>query len=148
MLRELSPTEDGLSVRGLRRLIKAVVAAEHVSRLTMPGLKPNVRRRLPAALAILEAVLDSLGVERMETSNGALREGVLFDLLGRIRHEDVREPTVAAMMLRYHVEKSQADRVERTALDMQETDRRRVAARGGDPRGSFCSGPRVCTRLV
>jgi exopolyphosphatase/guanosine-5'-triphosphate,3'-diphosphate pyrophosphatase len=120
MLRELSPTEDGLSVRGLRRLIKAVVAAEHVSRLTMPGLKPERAAQIAGGLAILEAVLDSLGVERMETSNGALREGVLFDLLGRIRHEDVREPTVAAMMLRYHVEKSQADRVERTALDMQE----------------------------
>lgn len=120
MLRELSPTEDGLSVRGLRRLIKAVIAAENVARLALPGLKPERAAQIAGGLAILEAVLDSLGVDRMETSSGALREGVLYDLLGRIRHEDVREPTVAAMMLRYHVEKTQADRVEQTALDMQE----------------------------
>jgi exopolyphosphatase/guanosine-5'-triphosphate,3'-diphosphate pyrophosphatase len=107
-------------VRGLRRLTKAVAAAEHVSKLALPGLKPERAAQIAGGLAILEAVLDSLGVERMDTSNGALREGVLFDLLGRIRHEDVREPTVAAMMLRYHVERAQADRVEQTALDMQE----------------------------
>lgn len=120
MLRELSPTEDALTVRGLRRLIKVVIAAENVARLTLPGLKAERAAQIAGGLAILEAVFDSLGIDRMETSNGALREGVLYDLLGRIRHEDVREPTVAAMMLRYHVEKSQADRVEQTALDMQE----------------------------
>src|SRR3546814_17301338 len=47
---------------------------------------------------------------------GALREGVLYDLLGRHHHEDVRERTLGSLMERYHVDQEQAARVERKAL--------------------------------
>jgi exopolyphosphatase/guanosine-5'-triphosphate,3'-diphosphate pyrophosphatase len=120
MLREMGQQDEALTVRGLRRLIKLIAQAEHVSKLALPGLKPDRAPQIAGGLAILEAVLDSLGIERMEVSNGALREGVLYDLLGRIRHEDVREPTVAAMMRRYHVDLAHAARVEATAMAMHE----------------------------
>lgn len=44
-------------------------------------------------MAILEAIFDALELQRMDHCDGALREGVLFDLLGRHHHEDVRERT-------------------------------------------------------
>jgi exopolyphosphatase/guanosine-5'-triphosphate,3'-diphosphate pyrophosphatase len=52
----------------------------------------------------------------MPHSEGALREGVLYDLLGRYSHEDVRERTLSALMERYHVDLDQAARVENKAL--------------------------------
>jgi exopolyphosphatase/guanosine-5'-triphosphate,3'-diphosphate pyrophosphatase len=52
----------------------------------------------------------------MDHCDGALREGVLFDLLGRHHHEDVRERTLNSLMERYHVDLEQAARVERKAL--------------------------------
>ena len=55
-----------------------------------------------------------LRIERLRTSDGALREGLLYDLLGRLHHEDARERTVAAMATRYQVDESQADRVQAT----------------------------------
>ena len=58
----------------------------------------------------------------MEASPGALREGLLYDLLGRIRHEDVRDRTIRAVSQRYHVDLEQALRVELTA---------RACSRGG-----------------
>jgi exopolyphosphatase/guanosine-5'-triphosphate,3'-diphosphate pyrophosphatase len=71
-------------------------------------------------VAILTAIFDGLEIERMGTSQGALREGVLYDLLGRIRHEDVRDATIRRFMERYAVDLEQAGRVRRTALQLFE----------------------------
>jgi exopolyphosphatase/guanosine-5'-triphosphate,3'-diphosphate pyrophosphatase len=56
----------------------------------------------------------------MEISDGAMRDGVLYDLVGRLTREDARERTVRAMQARYHVDLAQAERVERTALSLLE----------------------------
>ena len=64
----------------------------------------------------MSAVFDELGIERMVVSNGALRTGVLYDLLGRGGHEDMREATVREFMFRYQVDEVQALRVSNTAV--------------------------------
>ena len=56
-----------------------------------------------------------MGLAHMQVSSGALREGLLYDLLGRFAHEDVRERSVQALMNRHHVERAQAERVWETA---------------------------------
>jgi len=71
-------------------------------------------------VAILAAAFEALGIERLEASEGGLREGVLYDLLGRIHHEDTRTRTVQAVMERYHVDREHAERVESTAQAMLE----------------------------
>jgi exopolyphosphatase/guanosine-5'-triphosphate,3'-diphosphate pyrophosphatase len=50
----------------------------------------------------------------MDVSEGAMRDGLLYDLVGRLTHEDARERTVRAMQARYHVDVAQAERVEAT----------------------------------
>jgi exopolyphosphatase/guanosine-5'-triphosphate,3'-diphosphate pyrophosphatase len=59
---------------------------------------------ITAGVAIATAIFDVLGVEVMRTSSGALREGVIYDLMGRLSHEDVRERTIQAMLQRYSVD--------------------------------------------
>jgi exopolyphosphatase/guanosine-5'-triphosphate,3'-diphosphate pyrophosphatase len=54
----------------------------------------------------------------MRVSDGALREGLLYDLLGRLQHEDARERTVSAMASRYQIDTDQAARVAHTAADL------------------------------
>lgn len=71
---------------------------------------------LPGGLAIMSAVFKELGVEQMTFSEGALRLGVLYDLLGRYHHEDLRAATVSRFMQRYEADKRQAARVIRSAL--------------------------------
>jgi exopolyphosphatase/guanosine-5'-triphosphate,3'-diphosphate pyrophosphatase len=51
----------------------------------------------------------------MRHSSGALREGLLYDLLGRIQHQDIRESTIQSLAQRYHIDQEQAQRVEETA---------------------------------
>jgi exopolyphosphatase/pppGpp-phosphohydrolase len=78
----------------------------------------------------------------MDHCDGALREGVLFDLLGRHHHEDVRERTLNSLMERY-VDQGQAARVERKACAFDQ-----VAGLGPeDGVGAICwAGRRKCTK--
>ncbi|HSQ02804.1 MAG TPA: exopolyphosphatase, partial [Burkholderiales bacterium] len=57
------------------------------------------------------AVLSELDIEVMTAATGAMREGILYDLLGRVHHQDLRDVTVAQFMQRYHVDALQARRV-------------------------------------
>ncbi len=101
--------------KGLERIRRALVRAGNVEALSMEGLSRERTGILPGGLAILTAVFDSLGIREMKVSDGALREGLLYDLLGRITHEDVRERTIAAVARRYQVSQRFAERVAQTA---------------------------------
>src|SRR3546814_20913863 len=52
----------------------------------------------------------------MHTGDGALRLGVLYDLLGRDAAHDKRDESVQQFMKRYHIEPNQAQRVRQAAL--------------------------------
>jgi exopolyphosphatase/guanosine-5'-triphosphate,3'-diphosphate pyrophosphatase len=108
--------EQGITLSSLKRLRDALLKAGRVDRLKLTGLNPKRRPYIAGGAAILTAVLESLGVERLHRSDGALREGLLHDLLGRIRETDVRGRSVEALADRCHVDWKQAARVECTAL--------------------------------
>jgi exopolyphosphatase/guanosine-5'-triphosphate,3'-diphosphate pyrophosphatase len=116
VIRESAWGEDGITLTALHRLLEALLKAGHVDKLKLPGLSEKRKPIFPGGLAILMAAFESLGIERMRIAEGALREGVLYDLLGRLRHEDVRGRAVAALGARFGVDAMQALRVERTAL--------------------------------
>jgi exopolyphosphatase/guanosine-5'-triphosphate,3'-diphosphate pyrophosphatase len=108
--------DDGITPKGLKRLTDALVEAGRADRLELPGLEAERAPVLAGGLAILAAVVDGLGIERMVPSSGALREGVIYDLLGRFGHEDVRDRTIRRLARRYGVDAAQAARVESTAV--------------------------------
>ncbi len=85
--------------------------------LDLSAIKKERIPVLPGGLAILSAIFDSLGIGKMKFSDGALREGVLYDLLGRLHleHEDIRDETVQGFEQRYHVDFDQANRTELAA---------------------------------
>lgn len=101
---------------GLSWLKRKLMRLGSVERIDFDGIKVDRRAIFPAGLAILEAVFDALGIEQMQHSEGALREGLLNDLIGRHQHEDVRERSISALMKRCHVDEEQAARVEARAL--------------------------------
>ncbi len=111
-------SEQGISAAGLRKLRKAMLEAGHIDKLKLKGLPDDRRPVLAGGVAILSAVFAALGLERMVIAQGALREGLLYDLLGRIRHDDVREAAVRALMNRYRVDIQHAARVETVALGL------------------------------
>jgi exopolyphosphatase/guanosine-5'-triphosphate,3'-diphosphate pyrophosphatase len=56
----------------------------------------------------------------MAFATGAMRQGILWDMIGRAHRRDMRELTVRQFMKRYHVDGGQAHRVERLALKLYE----------------------------
>lgn len=110
---------DGrLTRKGLEEIRREVLKCAHVQQIDLPGLKDDRKAVLPAGLAILTGVFEELGLEAMEYSDGALREGVLHDMLGRFRHEDIRDHSIRAMQARYGVDTAQATRVAGSAAEL------------------------------
>lgn len=103
---------------GLRALRDILLRAGDTERLELPGVRSDRAPILPGGFAILHAAFSELGIERMTPASGALRQGVLYDLLGRYHRKDMREATVAEFMQRYHVDPSQARRVETLAVSL------------------------------
>jgi exopolyphosphatase/guanosine-5'-triphosphate,3'-diphosphate pyrophosphatase len=109
---------SGLITRdGLRALKKQLLKYEHVSQVELLGLKDDRRSVWPGGLAIMLAVFDELAIESMEVTDAALRVGVLYDLLGRSQHSDMRYVTVEQFMQRYAADREQATRVGKLAAD-------------------------------
>jgi exopolyphosphatase/guanosine-5'-triphosphate,3'-diphosphate pyrophosphatase len=67
-------------------------------------------------IAILAEFMIQFDIERLSVSDGALREGLIYDMIGRQQHQDAREATTRALQSRFHVDTEQAERVEATAL--------------------------------
>jgi exopolyphosphatase / guanosine-5'-triphosphate,3'-diphosphate pyrophosphatase len=118
ILRENGFAAEGLTREGLERLRSLLVKHERADADRIAGLRANRAPVLPGGVAIMKAVLDELGIEAMKVSEGALRHGVLYDLLGRVEHRDMREVTVAQFVRRYHVDNAHAERLKNLALTL------------------------------
>lgn len=116
---------DGLITAGaLENLLEQCVRIGDVSRLKLPGLTDERAPVFIGGLAILAELFSALQINSMRVAEGALREGLLYDLVGRLRDEDARVRSVRAMQARYHVDTAQAARVEATARNFLEQVRR------------------------
>jgi exopolyphosphatase/guanosine-5'-triphosphate,3'-diphosphate pyrophosphatase len=116
ILRENGFATEGLTREGLARLKNLLLKIEKADPGRIPGLRPNRAPVLAGGLAIMSAACEALGMESVKVSEGALRHGVLYDLLGRFQDRDMREATVAQFARRYHVDELQAQRVADLAL--------------------------------
>ena len=108
---------DGEITReGLAFIQERLLQAGSIKKIDLPGVSTDRAAVLPGGLAVMTAAFDALTIKRMTTASSALREGVLYELLGRLHDQDIRETTVSSFMRRYHVEPDQAERVQELAL--------------------------------
>ncbi len=108
----------GITLESLRRLCEALIAAGHIDKLTLAGLSPERQPVFPGGVAVLLAIFRALHLEQIQVSDQSLREGLLYDKLGRIQHEDVRERSIHSLCTRYHLDLQHAQRVETTAQEL------------------------------
>lgn len=116
-LNSMNPNgESGITRVGLDKLCALLIKAGSAEALDLPGIKGDRLPVFPGGVAIMTAIFEELNIERMSYAEGALRLGVLYDLLGRFHHHDMRDSTVSQFRRRYQVEGDQVERVEATAL--------------------------------
>jgi exopolyphosphatase/guanosine-5'-triphosphate,3'-diphosphate pyrophosphatase len=113
-------SEDGISAEGLNRLREALISAGKVSALELKGLSEERRPVFAGGVAVLRAVFEQLAIDNMRASDQALREGLIYEMIGRIHHEDVRERTVATLRRRFDTDPDHAGRVRATALELHQ----------------------------
>jgi exopolyphosphatase/guanosine-5'-triphosphate,3'-diphosphate pyrophosphatase len=109
-------SNNGITREGLEQLVQYLSTCSDIKDLNLPDLDLE---RLPVfvgGVAIVYATFKSLGITQMTVSDGALREGLIHDLLGRIYNHDIRSATVRSIAERYHVDIPHALRV-KNALD-------------------------------
>ncbi|NJD89132.1 MAG: exopolyphosphatase [Betaproteobacteria bacterium] len=110
--------ERGITADGLEWLRERALEAGDVRKLDLPGLREERLPVFAGGLAIMSAVFTELSLTKMTIAEGALRQGVLWDLLGRVHHRDIREVTVDQFVRRYHVDQVQSQRVGRLAREL------------------------------
>lgn len=111
-------TKGAITREALMQVRERLLQAGRIEAIALPGLSDDRRPVIAGGVLVLEAVFATLGLERVQVSKAALREGVLYDLLGRDGADDPREASVAALMHRYGVDTRQAARVEATVLQL------------------------------
>ena len=110
--------DTGITLKSLQQMRNRIIRQGHVDKLKLEGLKDDRSAVLPGGLAVLIAVFETLGIKQMHVSSQALREGLLYDLAGRIRHKDTRDATVESVVRRWNLDAGHADNVTRTALSL------------------------------
>lgn len=111
-------SDERITLDGLYQLRRRVLKAKRAVDLNLAGLETQRQGIFAPGLAILTAAFEALEINEMRYSIGALREGALYDLIGRRQHEDVRDRSVQALMARNHVDEGQATRVAGTAMKL------------------------------
>ena len=114
----------GITADGLAQLRAQFIRAGHLDALDLPGLTRDRRPVITGGFAIMAGLFAELDIEQMDVAETAMREGILYDLLGRFHQHDMREATVDEFMRRYHIDTRQAARVNQVAMKL-------LAASGG-----------------
>ena len=116
-IRELDPAASGITPAGLELLLRAAAPRPAIRASSICDAVTDERRPVfPGGVVILAEIIDALGIQQLRFAEGALRDGLLYDMVGRMTRADARERTVSSMQRRYHVDLEQAERVEATAL--------------------------------
>jgi exopolyphosphatase / guanosine-5'-triphosphate,3'-diphosphate pyrophosphatase len=111
ILQKNGQSERGITAAGLAWLREQLLEAGDFRKLAITGLREDRVPVVAGGVAIMSAAFDELRLLEMTVAEGALRDGVLWDLLGRVHHRDIREVTVEQFARRYHADANQAQRV-------------------------------------
>ena len=111
-------SDQGITRKSLKQLRKALLNAGHIDKINLTGLVDERRPVFVGGFVVLQAIFDALQIDNMLVSDGAVREGLIFELLGRIKHEDVRERTVSNLIQRYTIDDTHAGFVEQAACQL------------------------------
>lgn len=115
VLEELGLCHEYITLDAMTKLKKQLIKLGHIDKIDYQGVKAHRQAVFPAGVAELLAIMEVFEIDKLGYSDGALREGVMYDMLGRLNHEDVRDRSISALAQRYSVDIKQAGRVTSTS---------------------------------
>lgn len=111
----LTPQDGGALIRAesLHQLHTAIIQDRDSALQGLPRLRREV---LPGGVAVLQAIFDSLKLEQIHVADATLKDGLLYDTIGRLGNSDARHSAVVKLQRQYHVDLPQAERVSNCAV--------------------------------
>lgn len=112
--------QDGVTFVALQLVLEKLKQFDAIDDIKLNGLNED---RVPVFLGgviVLSGVCEALGIKQMQVSDGALREGLLYQLMGRRHDHDIRNQSVQSLASRFHADAEHARRVRHTANDLFE----------------------------
>jgi len=108
-------SSNGITHAALKTLKKEVTDTGNSNLLELPGLSSSRRPSFAGGLAVLCGIFETFDIKELGISEGALREGLLYDLIGRYHDQDIRDYTIQELAQRYSIDSEQSGRVKKTA---------------------------------
>ncbi|MFH8132896.1 exopolyphosphatase [Pantoea osteomyelitidis] len=118
VLLAMGEKEKLITPERLDKLYDEMIKHKSFSALSLPGLSEERKAVFVPGLAILCGVFDALAIRELRLSDGALREGVLYEMEGRFRHQDIRSRTAQSLANHYAIDSDQARRVLETTEEL------------------------------
>ena len=113
-------TKGAITAEALPQVRDRLLMADQIDNIDLPGLSNDRRPIIAGGVLVLEAAFEALGLQRLMVSKAAMREGILYDMLGRGGDNDPRDASVISLTQRYGIDEAQASRVETTAMRLFE----------------------------
>jgi exopolyphosphatase/guanosine-5'-triphosphate,3'-diphosphate pyrophosphatase len=113
---ELGSRDSVITPASLAAIREHLIEAGEIGRIRLPGLSEERRAVIAGGAVVMESAFEALGIDAMRVCDTAMREGLLYDLVGRAEHRDPRESSINGLAARHGTDAAQATRVERTAL--------------------------------
>ncbi|MGZ4959162.1 MAG: exopolyphosphatase [Methylomonas sp.] len=107
-------SNNGITMDGLEHLVTHLLKLNHIDQIVFPALSIERRPVFIGAVAIVYATFKTLNIGQMTVSDGALREGLVHDLLGRIYDHDIRSQTSRMIAERYHTDREHTEQLKET----------------------------------
>lgn len=107
--------DEIITLQKLKRMQRQAMQYERLEDLDIEGLTLERALVFPSGLSILIAIFESLGIESMTLAGGALREGMVYEMMSQMRHNDVRERTLQSLQTRFQLDSIHAGNVGDTA---------------------------------
>ncbi|MFK8012629.1 MAG: exopolyphosphatase [Marinicellaceae bacterium] len=103
---------NGIDKKSLKDLIDHCIDLGDIQNLkSLKGLSPRRKPVFIAGLTIIQALFDSLLLDNIQSCSGALREGIVYDLSGRLHHNDIRQRTLDKLANQFEIKAIQSLRV-------------------------------------
>lgn len=110
----------GITLAGLEAICDKYQKKGDISGVDLDGLSKDREPVFLGGVIVLRALFEALDLKSMVWSQGALREGLLYDLVGRYSNRDIREHSVMRLAERFHVDSAQVERVAGTAVELMQ----------------------------
>lgn len=112
ILFEYGRPADTITREGLLWLREELLKAKSTDKLRLNGLKEDRKSVIAGGLAVMLAVFDFLAIDTLHVAKGALRHGLLYDMIaGSHDIDDLRHASVLRLAKKFHIDQIHAERV-------------------------------------